>query len=393
MSDVGVISSPLFFQKFVRTRQSFPIKTTPGFWLKETPVLDNNMKASRKKVIMPSKYILGQAELLHHAKDAKPVLDNLRKKYALSSFPSQMSRVKIEWCKFGERHEHFYDRMEQAYRAACSAEHTYPRRAVKEFRRYMKDDMITQMKKCRAAKSPAGLTGDEKLDDVIRKVQLLPDYMKEYRLTETDRTSSSELSKKSLETRSMDCVDIPDADELVERCIKKIKANTECPFMLAACISLVSGRRSIEILKTGEFSEGTSAHAPYSCLFSGAAKKKVVCEDKCEVPLLVKYKYLRHALRRVREKIPCENLTNTQINSRMSHKLGDAAKILTGNMKVRFHDLRGLFGMISHRMFKNNCSINIWLTKTLLHEALNTSIFYSRFKIDKCSTKRGEWIF
>ncbi|AAK14589.1 unnamed protein product [Ectocarpus sp. 4 AP-2014] len=350
------------------------------------------MKGSRKKA-MPSKFILEQAELLHRTKDAKPVLDNLRNKYALSSFPSQMSRVKVEWCKFGERHEQFYTIMEQAYRTACSADNTYPRRAVKELRQYMKDDMIMQMKKWRAAKSPAGLTGDEKLDDLVCKVQLLPDYMKEYRLTETDRTSSSELSKKSLETRSMDCVEIPDADELVERCIEKIKANTECPFVLAACISLVCGRRSIEILKTGEFSEGTDARGHYSCFFTGAAKKKVVCKDKCEIPLLIKYKYLKHSLKRVRENIPCENLTNQAINSKYSHKLGDAAKILTGNMRVRFHDLRGLYGMISHRTFKNNCSINIWLTKTLLHEALDTSIFYSRFRIDKCSTNRGEWAF
>ncbi|CAN0058543.1 unnamed protein product, partial [Ectocarpus sp. 12 AP-2014] len=65
------------------------------------------MKGTRKKA-MPSKFILEQAELLHRTKDAKPVLDNLRNKYALSSFPSQMSRVKVEWCKFGERHEEFY---------------------------------------------------------------------------------------------------------------------------------------------------------------------------------------------------------------------------------------------------------------------------------------------
>ena len=342
---------------------------------------------------MPSKFILEQAEILHRTKDAKPVLDNLRNKYALSSFPSQMSRVKVEWCKFGERHEQFYDIMEHAYRTACSSENTYPKRAIKEFRQYMKDDMILQMKKWRAAKSPAGLTGDEKLDDVICKVQLLPDYMKEYRLTDTDRTSSSELSKQSLETRSMDCIEIPDADQLVEKCVEKIKANTECPFMLAACISLVCGRRSIEILKTGDFSEGTGDHSHFSCLFSGAAKKKVVCEDKCEIPLLVKYRYLKHAMRRIRERIPCENLTNQVVNARHSHKLGDAAKILTGNMKIRFHDLRGMYGMISHRMFKNNCSINIWLKKVLLHEALDTSIFYSRFKIDNCSTNRGEWIF
>jgi len=341
---------------------------------------------------MPSKFILEQAELLHRTKDAKPVLDNLREKYALSSFPSQMSRVKVEWCKFEDRHEQFFHLMDQVYRATQSAE-LYPKRAIKELKQYIKDDMILQMKKWRAAKSPGGLTGDTKIDELICKVQLLPDYMKEYRLTENDRTSSSELSKKSLETRSKDCVLIEDADALVERCIEKLKENTECPFILAACISLVCGRRSIEVLKTGVFSEGSEARAPYACFFSGAAKKKVVCEDKCEIPCLVKYRYLKHALRRVREKIPCENLTNQEINSKFSHKLGDAAKMITGDMKVRFHDLRALYGMISFQMFKNNCSLNIWLKSVLLHEALDTSVFYSRCKIEKCSTNRGEWIF
>ncbi|CAM9866557.1 unnamed protein product [Ectocarpus sp. 12 AP-2014] len=62
-------------------------------------------------------------------------------------------------------------------------------------------------------------------------------------------------------------------------------------------------------------------------------------------------------------------------------------------MKVRFHDLRGLFGMISHRMYKNSCSINVWLMRVLLHEALDSSLHYSRFKIGKCSTSRGDWVF
>lgn len=340
---------------------------------------------------MPSKFILEQAELLYSTKDAKPVLDNLREKYALSSFPSQMSRVKVEWCKFEDRHENFYNLIEQVYRAACSPESICSKRAVKELKQYMRDDMITQMKKCRAAKSPDGFTGNAKIDELVTKVPLLPDYMKEYRLTENDRTSSSELAKKSLETRSKDCVEIPDADALIEKCIGKLKENTECPFILAACISLVCGRRSIEILKTGVFSEATDRRGAFACFFTGAAKKKVMCEDKCEIPLLIKFKYLKPALRRVRESIPCENLTNSQINSRFSHKLGDAAKIVSGNMSVRFHDLRALYGVLSHQIFENNCSINIWLKLALMHENLDTSVFYSRVKIGKCDLRRGKW--
>lgn len=343
---------------------------------------------------MPSQFILEQADLLHRTKDAKSVLDNLRERYALSSFPSQMSRVKVEWCKYEERHEDFFTSMDTVYKAACSPESSCSKRAVKELKQYIRDDLITQMKKWRSAKSPGGFSGNTRIDELICQVALIPDYMKEYRLTDTDRTSSSTLAKKSLETRSMDCVDIPDADALLERCVNKIKENKDSVFVIAACLSVVCGRRSIELLKTGNFSEGSEARAPYNCFFSGAAKKKVVCEDRCEIPLLTKFKYLKPALKRLREQVPCEGLTNSQINSRYSHKLGDAAKIITNDMKVRFHDLRCIYGMLSHLKFKNTCSINVWLCKALCHEALDTSIFYSRCKIGKCENgSLGRWDF
>lgn len=51
--------------------------------------------------------------------------------------------------------------------------------------------------------------------------------------------------------------------------------------------------------------------------------------------------------------IPYENL-NTQINSRFSHTLGDAAKIISNTMGMRFHDLRALYGVLTHMMFENN---------------------------------------
>lgn len=343
---------------------------------------------------MPSKFIVEQAELLHRTKDARPVLENLRERYALSSFPSQMSRVKVEWCKYGERHEDFFKSMDTLYSAASSPESVCSKKTVKELKQYIRDDLILQMKKWRSAKAPGGFFGNAKIDQVICNVPLIPDYMKEYRLTVADRTSTSDLAKKSLETRSMDCIEIPDADALLERCIEKIKENKDSAFVIAACLSLVCGRRSIEILKTGKFSEGSEGHAPYGCFFSGAAKKKVACEDRCEIPLLTKYKYLKTALRRVRELIPCEGLTNSQINSRYSHKLGDAAKIITTDMRVRFHDLRCIYGVLSHLKFENSCSINVWLKLALCHEALDTSIFYSRCKIVKCENgSLGRWDF
>lgn len=95
------------------------------------------------------------------------------------------------------------------------------------------------MKKWRSAKSPSHFSADAKTDELICKAPLLSDYMKEFRLTDVDNASSSYLAKRSLETRSKDCIEFSDADALIERCIERIKANVDDPFMLAACLSLV----------------------------------------------------------------------------------------------------------------------------------------------------------
>lgn len=41
------------------------------------------------------------------SKNAQLMLENMRAKYAPSSFPSQMTRLKDQWFQFGERHQDF----------------------------------------------------------------------------------------------------------------------------------------------------------------------------------------------------------------------------------------------------------------------------------------------
>lgn len=337
---------------------------------------------------MPSRFIEEQAELLYRSKDAEVVLNNIRNKYTTSSFASQMSRVKAEWYNFNERHVDFERTMSSEYERLKKED--VSKRAMKELKHYIRDDLVVQMKKLRSAKASEGtFSGDEDVDFLIKSTPILPDYMKKYRLTPEDKIISSEISRKSLEARSMDCIQVDNADKLLEKCKKVIKELSEDPFIIAGCLSIVCGRRSIEILKTGTFhvNEGNDL----SCLFSGAAKKKVICNKFCVIPLLMKSKYVIAGLQHIRENIPCDGLSNSQINSKYSHKLGDSAKILMNNLGVRFHDLRCIYGMLSFHMFQHDGSINIWLKKSLLHETLDTSVFYSRCKIEKCETNLGRW--
>ena len=120
-------------------------------------------------------------------------------------------------------------------------------------------------------------------------------------------------------------------------------------------------------------------------------KKRGQCNEIIEIPILVKYKYFERAMKLIRKSINTEGLSNAEINSRYSHKLGDSSKILLESLNVKFHDLRAIYGTISHQAFQNSWSINIWLKKVLFHDTMDTSIFYSRCKISNCSVAFPEW--
>jgi len=251
------------------------------------------------------------------------------------------------------------------------------------------DGMKVQIQKQRAA-SRNSLTGSSRTDQTISQLPILPEFMHDYKLTKTDSINNNELSSKSIESRSKDCVEVEDCDALVSKCVKIVKHLDEDPFVTAAALSVLCGRRSIEILKTGKFSPGTLGS--YSCVFSGMAKKRhgSVLEND-NIPLLIKFKYINPCLEYIRIRVKVDGLTNTHVNAKYSHKLGDAAKILMESLNVRFHDLRAIYGTVSHQAFENNWSINIWLKKVLIHDTLDTSLFYSRCKVDNCNLALGKW--
>lgn len=334
---------------------------------------------------MPSAFIVDQAELLYRTKDTYGVLQRIRDKYALSSFPSQMSRVKEEWYKYEDRHEHFDKMYIRGLQSLVSQQ--VPDRFICQYRQFREDSMKEQLRKSRAA-SAGGLTGSRRTDSAIAKLRILPDYMSDYRLTKDDIAKNNQRSEQCLEKRAMNCVVVDDGEALVRKCRNIVGELDEDVFVIAAAIAVLCGRRSIEILKTGTFHQ--SPRGSYSSSFEGAAKKRGLVERR-HIPLLVKYKYLKPALKHVRGKIPVETMTNSQINAKYSHKLGDAAKILTASLETRFHDLRAIYGCITHEVFRNNCSINIWLKKVLMHDNIDTSVFYSRCKVQNCTFDLGDW--
>ena len=337
---------------------------------------------------MPSKYIVEQAELLRRTKNAQLVLENMRAKYAPSSFPSQMTRLKDQWFQFGERHEHFEQELQAGLRAlkAQRIASAYLSKYVEFGRGDIKTQIRLQRLACRN-----DFSGSKRTDAAISTLKVLPEYMSLYRLSRADKEKSSDLASRSIEKRSMKCIQVDNADDLVKYCRKIVSELTEDPFLITAAVGVLCGRRSCEILRTGVFEP--SSRGAYACLFHGAAKKRGARQRGEHIPVMCKFKYLDKAIEHARRHIDARSMSNTQMNSRYSHKLGDAAKLLTENVEMRFHDLRAVYAMVTHNVFENDCSVNIWLKKTLLHDAIETSVFYSRCKVQNCPPKLGRWSF
>ena len=335
---------------------------------------------------MPSAFIKSQAELLHRTHDTFRVLQNIRDQYATSSFPSQMSRVKIEWFKYGDRHEKFNSAYKSSLKSLKSQ--NISSKFINQYEQFGNDDIKEQLRKQTIAKK-GNLTGSSRTDTAISQLQILPVYMEDYRLSPGDIEKNNEISSSCIEKRSMNSVIVDNADDLVRNCQRIIKHLDEDIFIIIAAVAVVCGRRSIEILKLGEFSP--SPRGIYACKFKGAAKKRVKCNTEVDIPLLAKYKYFDRCMKHIRSTLNLQDLDNSEINSRYSHKLGDASKILLQSLNVTFHDLRAIYGTVSHQSFKNTWSINIWLKNVLFHDTMDTSIFYSRCKINNCTIKFIEW--
>lgn len=336
---------------------------------------------------MPSPFIREQAELLRRCRDPELVLNNMREKYAVSSFPSQMTRLKEEWFRFNERHDSFAQELDAGLRS-LKAQRIAPKFTDK-YVQFGKGSIKTQLHQQKAA-AKGEYSGSKRTDAAIAALKLLPDYMSRYRLSNEDKQRSSELATRSIETRSMNCVNVADADALLRRCRSIVTSLTEDPFLITAAIGVLCGRRSCEILCTGVFE--ASSRGSFACLFHGAAKKRRVQRAE-HIPILCKFKYLSRAIDHIRAAIDACGITNSQMNARYSHKLGDSAKILMQSVDTRFHDLRAIYAIVTHNVFENDCSVNIWLKKTLLHDTIETSIHYSRCKVSNYPQKIGKWSF
>ena len=181
-----------------------------------------------------------------------------------------------------------------------------------------------------------------------------------------------------------------DLREMIKKCRKAIQDKKD-PYLVAIGLMGLTGRRPVEILKTGHFKPLNSNHVR----FSGQAKTREAegTKDNYKIPVLDDPKEIIQALEYIREKLDLKSESNERVNSVYTRKMLDSAKHFFKKVKLpeKIHlsnkSLRSMYVSASYELLgmDEKMSFNAFAARVLGHSKLdkNTANSYTYFTIKK----------
>lgn len=187
-------------------------------------------------------------------------------------------------------------------------------------------------------------------------------------------------------------------DTLIELARESLINRTSIPALaIAAALIVVTGRRPIEILLTGNFKKVRKPDASlfdgtvkkrFSVLFSGQAKTKGAenaQNEAYEIPTLIDPSLIVDAFKYLRRRYNCEGLTPQQVGNRAWKELGKYAKARyrdRDGLAIKPSELRAAYATIAYeRLAPMKTSWNAYTARILGHSTndLVTSFSYDQF--------------
>lgn len=172
--------------------------------------------------------------------------------------------------------------------------------------------------------------------------------------------------KVQVRTEQNDLVKIENPNELIEFARELLTSDSYLKVSLG--LMLVTGRRSVEILKTATFHKVPSK--AFRVVFEGQAKLKERVASPYEIPLLCTANEAIKALNFIREKrSEFAQLTSEQLNKKCAKSLNDTAKIFKDFLGVGIvcHDLRKAYAAIIYNQSNTLDSFRVFAAKFLGH--------------------------
>lgn len=170
------------------------------------------------------------------------------------------------------------------------------------------------------------------------------------------------------------------------------------PYLAIVALGALTGRRTVEILLTGDFDPPKEHHftdEKYWCHFSGVAKRRDY-ERKLrrDIPLLDEREVIVAVVNKVREalNIVRGTTTNETINKRFAKPISRA--IQPRSVIQKMHDFRKFYCCTAFIYFNdNNCSLPRFAANNLMHKDMNSSVITylaSRIKVEKNALNFGK---
>lgn len=333
---------------------------------------------------------------LHDTEDAVGVVEYIREKWP-KSLNVYLSAVKTRWYEFEVHNPEFplhytaiVDKLNELAAKSkanskdgrlCSA----ARKKLAAFNEMKLADKVTLQ---RAIKSTA-YSGIGEVDDDILALQLLPSYMNDLKVSVREKEAMQKIATAALELKSVNTFTIQ-ASELLAKCRAIAENDLANAFDIACSLALLTGRRMIEIFKTGMFTErarGKHSKSAYRMLFVGQAKKNtaVAVDNGYIIPVLTEPSVILSALTRLRRLKVADAMDNKTVNLTWSNSCNASARRLIGPERT-FHDLRSIYAAIVYQCsLPHRWSMNAFVSRILGHAGLSKSLHYTSIHVEGLS--------
>jgi integrase len=287
------------------------------------------------------------ANEFHERKNATEILEQLYMYYEKNTIASKLSDVKNEYFKKNDFDAHYKENIKRIYPQIPSSFFQLPAK-----------------KQIHALKQ--GLTEDTETNEALRQVNMF--HHEFYKLV-----LPAELNNEIRDNQTQNLTKKLQHAIVISRnefqCKILAALESERPLENLIGLGACCGRRFAEILFAGQFREDG--------LFSGQLKKKgKFCEYKIPI-LFIPYDVFIEKLEQLRIALPCTS--PQEAHDKYGSPVNLEMKKLFAPLKLKFHDLRGIYAAFSweERNIEDERCYNLFIQSILGHETLQQSLNYS----------------
>ena len=203
----------------------------------------------------------------------------------------------------------------------------------------------------------------------LSKIPVLPVAIRRLGLTKDEKMKRKAIVAARVKSK-LNKAKAVDVDALMTKVMPGLKSEVVKQVFVA--LALATGRRTIEILKTGKL----TAISQYKAKFEGQSKS--INDEAYDIDLLAPVEQVVAALAFMRDNVDCTGLTNEQVNAKYSKRFGLACYNATG---LSPHELRAVNAMACFHLFGTTKAMIAYMKSQLGHASEETTLRYHSYKV------------